>query len=223
MHLKSKIFTAVIIILLSVTGCDNDSADNPGEPGTLKVEIPAFDPAQGTYTLVQTVTINCATDGAEVYYTTDGSEPDTNGLLYTSPLTVSNDLYIGAVAVKDGYDNSDTAWADYKIYLPNTLSPPAELHGTVWTNAGATLTIEFTASDVINDGTSYTNTYSDSSTYNLSDTISTNPGKTYSVVYSAVGSGVDNEDRFTSYDGTSMGYAVYSMGFLMSSTTLYKQ
>lgn len=39
------------------------------------VAMPAFSPSGGTYTEPQSVEISCATEGAEIHYTTDGSEP----------------------------------------------------------------------------------------------------------------------------------------------------
>ena len=40
------------------------------------VATPTFSPAASTYNTVQNVTLNCTTEGATIYYTTDGSEPD---------------------------------------------------------------------------------------------------------------------------------------------------
>ena len=49
------------------------------------------------------ISINCATEGATIYYTTDGSDPTTSSTEYTGPLTenVSN-VTIKAIAVKEG-------------------------------------------------------------------------------------------------------------------------
>lgn len=47
-------------------------------------------------------------DGASVYYTLDGSEPDANSTLYEGPFTVTGDATIKAVAVRDGRTSSVT-------------------------------------------------------------------------------------------------------------------
>ena len=48
------------------------------------------------------VTITCTTSGAEIYYTTDGSEPSASSQKYTVPLTLSDTTTIKAAAIKGG-------------------------------------------------------------------------------------------------------------------------
>ncbi|MDE6125915.1 MAG: chitobiase/beta-hexosaminidase C-terminal domain-containing protein, partial [Muribaculaceae bacterium] len=48
------------------------------------------------------VTMSCATEGAEIHYTTNGSEPDASSTKYTSPIEVWMETTFKAVAVKDG-------------------------------------------------------------------------------------------------------------------------
>lgn len=51
----------------------------------------------------KTVTISCITDGATIYYTTDGTEPTTESTLYKEPFTPDDDTYIiKAIACKRG-------------------------------------------------------------------------------------------------------------------------
>ena len=52
------------------------------------------------------VSISTATDGATIYYTTDGTEPTTSSSSYTAPFTVSETTHIQAIAVKAGMVNS---------------------------------------------------------------------------------------------------------------------
>ena len=57
-----------------------------------------------------TFTITCATEGASVYYTTDGTEPTVQGAKYTDAVTLTQDMTkILAIAVKDGMKNSAVA------------------------------------------------------------------------------------------------------------------
>ncbi len=80
------------------------------------VATPTFTPAAGTYTSAQSVTIACATEGATIYYTTDGSEPSaTNGTVYSEAIAVNENMTIKAIAVKDGMANSAVAEAEYVI------------------------------------------------------------------------------------------------------------
>lgn len=56
------------------------------------------------------VSITCATAGASIYYTTDGSEPSpTNGQLYTASFNVSNGTTVKAIACCTNYVDSDVA------------------------------------------------------------------------------------------------------------------
>ena len=79
------------------------------------VATPIFNPAAGTYTEEQSVTISCGTTGAIIHYTTDGSTPNKNSATYTNALTVSSTTTIKAIAVKSGMSNSSVATAAYTI------------------------------------------------------------------------------------------------------------
>lgn len=81
---------------------------------TVAVRTPTFSPDGGTYTSAQSVTISCATAGAAIYYTTDGSTPTASSTKYTAPVTVSESLTLKAIAIKDD-DKSNVATASYTI------------------------------------------------------------------------------------------------------------
>ena len=76
---------------------------------------PTFSPAAGIYTSAQSVTISSATEGATIYYTTDGTEPTTNSTQYNGAISVSSSTTIKAIATAAGYDNSSVATATYTI------------------------------------------------------------------------------------------------------------
>ena len=85
------------------------------------IAAPTFSPAAGTYTETQTVTISCTTDGATIYYTTDGSTPSAvNGTQGTS-VTVNTSMTLKAIAIK-GEESSSVATAEYTINLPTEYS-----------------------------------------------------------------------------------------------------
>jgi len=87
---------------------------------SIAVASPSFTPAAGEYYLTQTVALSSATDGAIIYYTTDGSTPTTSSTIYSAPFSVSSDTVVKAIAVKDGYANSQVARANYDIQGPVT-------------------------------------------------------------------------------------------------------
>jgi hypothetical protein len=98
---------------------------------------PVFDPAGGTYTSSQSVTLSTATAGASIYYTTGTDLPSpsdlSNATLYESEIIVTADLTINAIAVKDGMDPSAVVSEFYDIEpVPN--DPPTA-------NAGSDMTV----------------------------------------------------------------------------------
>jgi sugar lactone lactonase YvrE len=106
---------------------------------------PAFSPAAGTYTSTQNVIITDATQGAAIYYTTDGSMPTTSSTLYTTAISVNSTETISAIALASGYTNSAVAIATYTIHLPPadfSLSlSPALLSVTAGSSGTTTVTI----------------------------------------------------------------------------------
>ena len=67
-----------------------------------------------------TVTATCATEGAEIWYSTDGSMPHVNGTKYTGPITASGATTFRFVGIKNGMINSleAVASADYELQAP---------------------------------------------------------------------------------------------------------
>ena len=84
------------------------------------VEAPTFSPAAGTYAQAQTVTISCATQGVDIFYTTDGTDPDDESDPYSTPITVSETTTIKAIA----YDGSDASYIATATYHINSLDDP---------------------------------------------------------------------------------------------------
>ena len=82
---------------------------------TQTVSTPSFSLATGTYSGTQKVSINCLTEGAIIYYTTDGTNPTTSSNVYSTPISVSSSQTIKAFAVANGYEDSEVASATYTI------------------------------------------------------------------------------------------------------------
>lgn len=80
-----------------------------------QVATPTFSPAPGTYENQVEVAISCATEDASIYYTLDGSEPSNSSTLYTTPIVLTNNTTVKAIAYKDGMQNSEIASASYQI------------------------------------------------------------------------------------------------------------
>ena len=79
-----------------------------------QVASPQFDPPGGAIMLRIQVSLSTETAGAAIYYTLDGSEPDTADYYYSgSPVAISVDTTLTARAFKTGLIPSDSASADY--------------------------------------------------------------------------------------------------------------
>lgn len=90
---------------------------------------PVISPNGGTFTSAQTVSISCSTPGATIYYSTDGTTPDTTYPVYTGPLTVSTSETVNAIAQGAGYYLlSAVASAQFTISIP---PPPPPSSSTV--------------------------------------------------------------------------------------------
>ena len=83
---------------------------------TLTVAQPNPSLAGGKYEGNQTVTVTCATEGAKIYYTIDGTTPTAeNGILYTGPITLSKSCILKVIAVMEGRTDSKVVSRTYNI------------------------------------------------------------------------------------------------------------
>ena len=110
------------------------------------VEAPIADPKAGIYTENQTVTLKSATEGAVIYYTTNGVEPSsTAGIRYTGPITATGvegqsvETNIKAIAVKSGMQDSLVMTYKYTIELP---SQTPEIKAPVITSQPQDITVK---------------------------------------------------------------------------------
>ena len=91
------------------------------------VSPPVFSPPGGTYGAPVFVVVSSPTEGAEIRYTTDGSDPTAASELYTDPVIVPNyaqNFVITARAFKTDWTPSPAASATYTIF-----SAPVDVRG----------------------------------------------------------------------------------------------
>lgn len=81
-----------------------------GETVGAAVEPPALSALDG-----DEVTITCATSGALIYYTIDGSDPDQDASLYSAPFSLEASATVKARAYKFGYTPSGISTRDYTV------------------------------------------------------------------------------------------------------------
>lgn len=86
------------------------------------VATPTASPLPGTYTSAQAVTLATSTAGATIYYTTNGSPPDTSSSVYSAPIMVAVNQTVKAFAVKP--NDSDSAVASFDYTITGTAQAP---------------------------------------------------------------------------------------------------
>lgn len=90
------------------------------------VAVPQIQAAKSFSGSKTKVMISCATEGATIYYTKDGSEPNSHSMKYTGPFYMTDSCMIKAYAGK--YDYRDSAVATHSIEkvwgIGDTLGKP---------------------------------------------------------------------------------------------------
>jgi alpha-tubulin suppressor-like RCC1 family protein len=81
----------------------------------LRVATPTISPAPGSYSSPQSVTLTCATAGAAIHYSLDGSEPSEASRLYASPIQITTSSTILARAFRAGFEPSEIVSGTYSI------------------------------------------------------------------------------------------------------------
>ena len=89
--------------------------DDYMQSGLNRVAWPTPSVAPGEYSSTQSVTLATTTDGADIYYTTDGTQPTLSSTKYSSAISVASTQTIKAIAVKSGMIPSDTVSLAYTI------------------------------------------------------------------------------------------------------------
>ncbi|MBR6771456.1 MAG: S-layer homology domain-containing protein [Lachnospiraceae bacterium] len=118
-NLSEKIFT--------VAFHTKESIVNPEPiPIVQMAAAPNFSIKSGTYSANQYVTIQSATEGAAIYYTMDGTRPDTSSAKYTTAIQVDRSVTIKAIAIKEGMTDSQIISAVYVISRPFPFTDVAQ-------------------------------------------------------------------------------------------------
>ena len=158
------------------TGYTNSTVATAAYTIGATLPAPTLSLAAGSYTTAQTVTISDATAGTTIYYTTNGTMPNTSSTVYSAPVTVSASETLEAIAVETGYLNSPAASAAYTInpVLPApSFSPTAGTYTTAQTvtisDATAGTTIYYTTNGTM--PTTSSTVYSAPVTVSVSETL----------------------------------------------------
>jgi len=142
---------------------------NPLAPQTA---APTFNVPAGAYTTPQTVTISDATNGAAVYYTTDGSTPTTASTVYAGPIAVSSSEMLQAIAEAGGDAVSTIASATYTLNLPQAAVPAFSVPAGTYASAQAVTITDTTTGATIYYTTNGTTPTTSSAAYGGPITVS---------------------------------------------------
>ncbi|WP_337103781.1 S-layer homology domain-containing protein [Paenibacillus sp. YIM B09110] len=114
-HVPSGV-TATKIVTVGASEVVPPVVTPPSVVATPTVSLPSGAVPVGT-----SVSLINATQGATIYYTTDGTTPSTSSTVYSSPITITNAMTIKAIAVKAGWTSSSVARYEYTVTLPIEL------------------------------------------------------------------------------------------------------
>ena len=134
--------TKTTIKAIAILG--NSKSAVPTHTYTFQVATPVISFEGGSS---NTATITCSTEGATIYYTTNGSTPTTSSTVYTGPIPVSGDVTIKARAYLTGLSASAVATATYKTSTTSVIASPTPLTindsgtGNTFNVAGYTLNV----------------------------------------------------------------------------------
>ena len=117
----------LLVFVFSLAGCIEPTGyhGNPAYSSTsasttsIKPLIVAS-PGAGTYPSALAVTLICTTGGADIYYTTDGTNPTTSGTrtLYSTVVSITTSTSLKAIATKKGMESSAVMTVAYTITSP---------------------------------------------------------------------------------------------------------
>ncbi|WP_176142062.1 endonuclease [Solibacillus isronensis] len=109
-------------------------------PDESKVAMVSASHPSSTVSKGTEITLSTATDGAVIYYTTDGSEPSAEkGTQYSKPLVIDQTTTIKAIAIAEGMENSEVTTFTYTVTNEAELPTIAEVRGQA---TGTTVTVK---------------------------------------------------------------------------------
>jgi hypothetical protein len=158
------------------------------DPALPTVATPTANPSGGMVAANTPVTLACTTDGAEIWYTLDGTTPEKNGTgsaKYTTPITITPPKTVKAIAFKDGSNDSGELEAVY-VSTPITVADitiTAPVNGGTPTAAVDSEDERFTAETVT--WSPADNPFKGSTVYTATVTLTAKPGYTFTGLIAA--------------------------------------
>jgi Concanavalin A-like lectin/glucanases superfamily/Chitobiase/beta-hexosaminidase C-terminal domain len=181
------------------------------QPTVSTVATPTITPSGGSFTGPVSVSLQNATSGASIYYTTDGSTPTQSSRLYVGAMTLTDSAVVKAKAFKSGHNPSGEANASFKVNRPFDFSlsnsgDKSVTAGSSVTNSisatlasGTTQPVTFSVSGLPSGATASFSSNSCSPSCSSTLTISTNgstPAGSSTITVTTSGGGVTKTTQF---------------------------
>jgi hypothetical protein len=113
--------TNIQLMALGVESGYNNSSVASANFTLAQVATPVFNPSSGPITSGTVLSISCPTPGATVYYTTNGTTPTTNSIVYSGPIIIQGGTRVRAVGILENY--ADSAIKDVLFDLLKVATP----------------------------------------------------------------------------------------------------
>lgn len=128
-----------------IWGDSVDYAFNPGNLGNTVI-TPEFSQTAGSYTNAFTLKLSCATSGATIYYTIDGTTPTVQSTLYddANGILIAANTTVKVIAIKDGMTASDVATAYYRIGTNANVASSIKEYKAFTADGTTSYTLNFT-------------------------------------------------------------------------------
>jgi serine protease len=116
---------SIAVIVLLISGCGGGSGGSSAPAQATPTAIPITSPTVrasitgGTFSTVQTVELT-ASNGANVFFTTDSTTPNNSSTSYSGPIAISTDTVLSFIAIGSTGQSSQVI---RETYLIDTLAP----------------------------------------------------------------------------------------------------
>jgi hypothetical protein len=122
-------------------------------------KAPLFSAVRGFYSDPFQLTLSSGTEGAQIRYTLDGSEPDASrGTLYSAPLRIAATTVVRAVAFADGAQASPSVTASYLFPVDVVKQSPSGSAPPGWPKKWGTARVDYGMDPRITKKAPYKNT-----------------------------------------------------------------